>query len=230
MKKEERLLLGAVIIGIGVGGIFILTRKAKASPQEPPEIPVEVPPVIPPIEPPFEIPPVELFYLVSTTDGHGRYAPPGDKYTAGSTLTLVATPDTDSTFGNWVIDGRIFTDNPINLKMDKNRFVTVNFVRKGSALPKTDITLPGDSSLDTVIGYTNSGYTVYLTQPIIPPPGVRVITDEAGTVYGYVLRGDYPYTYFSANGNPAGKRLYLDGVYLNMEPGEDVDQGGWSGD
>lgn len=77
------------------------------------------------------LPPVQ--YALITSAGSGGAVSPGGNYSAGTIVTVTATPDTTHDFAGWSGDAA-GTSNPLSLTLDRNKSVQASFTPKLYAL------------------------------------------------------------------------------------------------
>ncbi len=83
---------------------------------------------------------IKYFLTVSAGDG-GNVSSTGGSYTAGSELTITATPNSEYVFSGWSNGS---TDNPIKVTVNSNQTLTANFIKRKYAL---NITIEGEGTV-----------------------------------------------------------------------------------
>ena len=129
----------------------------------------------------------------------------GGNYTAGTSVTLTATPNSGYRFVGWVEDGTTVSTNPSYIfNADKNRSLTALFDRissgGGDSDPTYSITLPSQvtgGELKLSRRYAEKGETVTLTA--VPDEGYELdtltVTDSKGNEIDLTDQGGNEYTF-----------------------------------
>jgi parallel beta-helix repeat protein len=73
-------------------------------------------------------PPSYTLTIVATADGTTNPAPGTYTYTNGTEVSVTAIPDVGFSFGQWLLDGNVRTENPIKVMMDANHTLQAFFV------------------------------------------------------------------------------------------------------
>ncbi len=104
------------------------------------------------------------YTLTVETAGNGAVTlnPPGGVYTAGTQVTLTATPDSDWTFAGW--SGALTTDDAVeHLTMDADKVVTATFTQEPVITHTLAVNVIGQGTVNPMGGVYVAGVTVTLT-------------------------------------------------------------------
>lgn len=109
--------------------------------------------------------------IATTTGGDTNPTPGSYTYNAGTTVSVVALPNTDYRFGHWILDGLTVTNNPISVTMTQNRTLTAYF----AVLPPTQYILTIATTAGGTTDPSPSSYTIAegQTQQVVALPSTN---------------------------------------------------------
>ncbi len=118
----------------------------------------------------------DMFSLTITPNDHGTVtASPGSPYTAGTEVTLTATPNKGYQFSKWFIGEDEFTDNPLTFTIEADTTVTPEFAESNQIIHFSNLDDPGNP---------NEGFKSFKIGPAPGEGGAaqRFTAGEAGNV------------------------------------------------